>query len=154
MPDDRRILRLQQLILEAAAEAVQRDVHDPRVRLVTVTRVRLAADLSTATVHWSTLGTLSERRTVERGLQDALPVIQRAIGKAMTTRITPKLSLRFDPTPERTQRLEDIFSKLRTERGEPEPLPAGAKAEGAVPLADADALEDAGDEPEEAGEEE
>jgi ribosome-binding factor A len=121
MAEPRRILRLQQLMLETLATAVQREVHDPRVRLVTVTRVRLAKDLSTAVVSWSTLGTPSERRTVERGLEDALPMLQRHVAKAMGTRVTPSLSLRFDPGPEKAQRLDTIFRRLGEERGDPPP---------------------------------
>ena len=46
MARERRVLRLQQLIQEIVAEALLREVEDPRLEMVTVTRVRLTADLA------------------------------------------------------------------------------------------------------------
>jgi ribosome-binding factor A len=119
MPSSRRVERLQQLILETVATAIQRDVHDPRVGMVTVTRVRLAPDLSAATVWWSCLGDEAEKRTCGRGLHAATRMLQSRVAQAMGTRVTPTLSLRFDPGLERAQRLEGIFDQIRAERGEP-----------------------------------
>ena len=75
MPDDRRLLRLQQLILETVASTVLHDLDDPRIGMVTVTRVKLAKDLTQATIYWSTLAPDGPRRTSERGLTDALPAM-------------------------------------------------------------------------------
>ena len=135
MAEPRRLLRLQQLILETVAMAIQRDVHDPRVRLVSVTRVILAKDLSTATIAWSTLGTPSERRTVSRGLDDALPMLQRKVAQVMGTRVTPTLSMRFDHGLENAQRIDEIFRKLQVERG-------GAAGETTEPVSGTEGSED------------
>jgi ribosome-binding factor A len=130
MAAPRRILRLQQLILEVVAETIQREVQDPRVGMVSVTRVHLSPDLSAAQVHWSMLGTDAEKRTTERGLHQALPLLQRRVAAALATRVTPTISLRFDPSMEKAQRLNEIFDRLRAERGEP---PAEADAVPASP---------------------
>jgi ribosome-binding factor A len=127
MPDDRRLLRLQQLVLETVAKTVQRDLDDPRIGLVTITKVKLAKDLTQAVVYWSCLEEGGPRRTAERGLEDALPVIQRAVAGALSTRMTPRLTLRFDHAPEHAGKLDSIFAKLARERGETPP------AEGAAP---------------------
>jgi len=117
MAKPRRILRLQQLILETAATHIQRELEDPRLGLVSITRVKLAPDLTQAQVFWSVLGDEAAVRTCERGLARALPSIQRAVAAALQTRVTPKLQLRHDGGMEHAQRLETIFAKLRAERG-------------------------------------
>jgi ribosome-binding factor A len=127
MPDDRRLLRLQQLVLETVASTVQRDLDDPRIGLVTITKVKLAKDLTQAVVYWSCLDDGGPRRTAERGLADALPVIQRAVAGAIGTRQTPHLSLRFDRAPEHAGRIDSILAKLARERGDP-PAPTDAAA--------------------------
>jgi ribosome-binding factor A len=129
MATPRRVLRLQQLILETAALTIQRDLHDPRIGMVSVTRVKLSPDLTSAIVYWSTIDADADRRTTERGLEDALPVVQRAVGRALTTRVTPTISLRFDPTLERAARLEDIFERLKQERGGGEGSDSAAQEE-------------------------
>jgi ribosome-binding factor A len=126
--DPRRIKRLEQLILEAAAQHVQRELDDPRIGLVTLTRVKLARDLSRAQLYWSVLGDEGTVRTTERGLNDALGSIQRAVAHAMQTRVTPRLGLIHDSTLAHAERLETIFTQLRDERGdEPEAAPEGAE---------------------------
>ncbi len=67
----------------------------------------------------------------------ALPLIQRRIAEVMGTRITPAITLRFDPSLEHAQHLEEIFDRLRKERGEP------IAEEGEVAAAAADAGADA-----------
>ena len=116
MAQRRRILRLQQLILETAATHIQRELEDPRIGLVSITRVKLAPDLSQAQLFWSVIGEESQVRTCERGLERALPSIQRAVAHVMQTRVTPKLQLIHDQGMEHAQRLEEIFHQLRQER--------------------------------------
>ena len=143
MAEDRRLLRLQQLIHETVAQTVQRDLDDPRIGMVTVTRVKLAKDLTQATVYWSSLADGGPRRTSERGLTDALPVIQRAVADAMGTRQTPHLYLKFDAGLEASARIDDIFHKLALERGEKPAEGSGEKP----PPAEQEPRADAADEP-------
>ena len=116
MPSPRRIERLAQLIHETAATTVQRDLADPRLGFVTVTRVRLAPDLSLATVFWSCLGGEAQRRTSERALASARRRVQSVVAGALGTRVTPEIRFQFDESLEKAAHLEDIFERLRRER--------------------------------------
>jgi len=118
MADTRRILRLQQLMLETMATALQQQVEDPRVKGVTITRVTLARDMTTGVVYWSNLESGGPRRTAERGLTDVIPYLQALVAEALATRQTPRLTLRFDEHIERAARLGDLFAKLAKERGD------------------------------------
>lgn len=145
MPVPRRIARLQQLILEVAAETVLRRMKDPRLGFVTLTRCKLAPDLSQATVFWSCLGTDAQRRTTSRALVDAVPFVQSVVAKALATRTTPTLAFRYDGTVVNAARLESIFETLRKERGEPPTdAPPEAPADGDTD-ADADDAEETED---------
>ena len=127
MPPPRRIERLQQLIHEVAAQALQRDVSDPRLGFVTITRVKLGRDLGDATLYWSSLGTEAQKRTSARALEAATAMVQSMVAKALQTRTTPKLTFRFDPAMEHAGHLETIFEKIKRERPEGE-LPTLADA--------------------------
>ena len=76
MANERRILRLQQLILEVAAETLQREARDPLLELVSITRVKLTSDLSSAQVYWSCLGQEPQRldasRSMRQGVQNRI----------------------------------------------------------------------------------
>jgi ribosome-binding factor A len=137
MAEPRRVLRLQQLILETLAHTIQSELDDPRIGMVTVTRVKLSPDLSAAQVFWSSLAEPAVRRTQGRGLEDALPYLQRQVAHALGTRVTPVLSLKFDATMESAQRIDDIFRRIAEERGEspadPAPAPDGPAPDGLAP---------------------
>ena len=75
--------------------------------------MKLAKDLTQAVVYWSSLAADGPRRTSERGLTDALPVIQRAVANVMATRQTPHLFLKFDAGMESAARIDDIFTSWR-----------------------------------------
>src|SRR5262245_12702780 len=121
MPAPRRIARLEKLILEVAAETIQRRLRDPRLGFVTLTHVKLSPDLHEATVYWSALGTPKERLATARALAKATGIVQSTVGKAIQTRTTPRLTFRFDETIEKAARLEEIFERLKRERRESEP---------------------------------
>jgi len=121
MANPRRIQRLQKLIQQTAAQYIQRELDDPRLGLISITHVKLSPDLSRAQIYWSSIGSEAEIRTSERGLQDALGTIQRAVAGALQTRVTPRLSLQHDDSLQHAQRLEEIFTQLRRERGEAGP---------------------------------
>ncbi len=125
MARPRRVQRLQQLILEVAAETLQREIRDPRIGVVSVTRVRLTPDITQATLYWSTLAEGAALRTTARGLDDALPVVQRRVAAALRTRTAPRLVWRHDDTLEHAQRLDALFRRIRAET-EPDALAADA----------------------------
>jgi ribosome-binding factor A len=118
MATARRVKRLQQLILQGAAQHVQRELGDPRLGVVSITRVKLSPDLSHAQLFWSVLGDEAQTRTTERALEGALASIQRAVAATLQTRTTPRLELQHDEGMAQAQRLEHIFTELRTERGD------------------------------------
>lgn len=152
MPEPRRIARLQQLILEVAAEHLQQRMADPRLRLVTLTRVKLAPDLSEAVVYYSTLAEGDERRAAARALSRATPLVQSVVGREIATRTTPRLSFRFDATIASAARLETIFERLRRERGEgPADAPPAAEATGEGPDDDDDGADADDDEADDEG---
>src|SRR6185295_15057590 len=86
MATDIRLKKLERLALRRASEIVLHELADPRLTLVTVTRVELAADLSHGTIFWSTLGEGGQRSKVEHALRDAAPVVQSEIAKVFRTR--------------------------------------------------------------------
>jgi ribosome-binding factor A len=132
----RRVERLQQLILEVAATTVQRELADPRLGFVTLTRVKLSPDLTQAVIHWSCLGDGAARRKSARALSDATGLVQAVVAKAIGTRTTPEITFRYDPSLEKAGHLEEIFEKLKHEPGHVPAAPIDS------PAADDDAKDD------------
>ncbi len=95
----RRTERIAEQLKEEISRVLLREVTDPRVGLVTLTRVDCAPDLSHAVVYWSAMdvgeGGLDD---VESGLASAAPFVRRRIARVLPLRRTPELRFRHDPS--------------------------------------------------------
>ena len=76
--------------------AILSQVRDPRVRGVTVTRVEMAPDMRSATVHVSVMGTAAEQQLALRGLASSAGFLQAQIAEKIETRYTPRLRFELD----------------------------------------------------------
>lgn len=110
-----RTERLDELLREEVSAILSRDVQDPRIGFVTVTRVDVTPDLSHATVWVSIIGTPEDRRESMRGLERAMPFVRGRLAPLRMRRI-PQLHVRYDESVERGTRVLRLLDEL--ERGE------------------------------------
>ncbi len=109
-----KIERLQQVIKFKVSQVLLKDISDPRLGLVTITRVKLAKDLSHCVVYYSVLGEAGERSRSAHALANARGFIQHEVAGALATRTTPRLDFEFDPSIEGSVRIAEM---LRRELG-------------------------------------
>ena len=76
--------------------AILTQVRDPRVRDVTVTRVEMAPDMRTATVHVSVMGSPARQDLALRGLASSAGFLQSKIADRIETRYVPRLRFELD----------------------------------------------------------
>ena len=117
-----RTTRLDELLLQEISRIIARDVHDPRVGFVTVTRVEVAPDLRHARVWVSLIGQPDERRTAFRALGRAMPYIRHQLGVLRLKRI-PELHLFLDESVQRGTRVLQILDDLEAGRPPEAALP-------------------------------
>jgi len=120
MVDKRRVKRLEKVILQTLGPLVSHRLTDPRLHMVTVTRVRLARDLSIAHVNWSVIGSVGDRSKATHALADARGYLQSAVAKNLQTKATPRLEFHYDDTMEKAARVNEILHGLARERAERE----------------------------------
>jgi ribosome-binding factor A len=93
-----------------------REVHDPGLGFVTVTRVKVSPDLQQARVYYTLIGDDRARKDTERALERAKPFLRRQIGSRVRMRRVPELSFEFDRSVEHQDRIERILLDLAEER--------------------------------------
>jgi ribosome-binding factor A len=113
---DRRLLRLQELIKEKVASVLAQDMADPRLGLVTITRVKLDRELSTCDIFWTVYGDEKKRRLNERTLKHAAGYVRREIASVLHTRNTPSVTFVFDESVAGELRVQQILKELRDAR--------------------------------------
>jgi ribosome-binding factor A len=107
------------------AALLVREVHDPGVGFVTLTRVTITPDLSLARVLYTTLGDDKSRAATARALERAAPFLRRQIGSRLRLKRAPELKFLYDESVAGQDRIEQILNDLRG--GQPpadEPEPA------------------------------
>lgn len=112
MPQGSRPDRVGDQIRAEVATLLGREVQDPGLGFVTVTRVRVTADLQIARIYYTTMGDELARRRTAQALQRALPFIRRAIGSRLRLRRVPQIEFIFDESIEQHERLERILQEI------------------------------------------
>jgi ribosome-binding factor A len=128
MPTSIRLKRLERLALQRASEVVLYELSDPRLVMVTITRVKLSSDLSHAVVFWSCLGDPADRSKVGRALSDAAGHVQSEIAKVFHTRRSPRITFEFDESIAGAIRVTQLIEGLAEEREQREGEAAEAEA--------------------------
>jgi len=102
-------------IRQVIAEALSREIRDPRVGFVTVTGVLVTNDLSHARVSVSVPGGESEKTRALQGLQSAAGFLRSRAARALTTRTVPELHFELDKGVEHAARIEELLESIRRE---------------------------------------
>jgi len=105
--------RIQKKIHMKVADMLLREMHDPRLRLVTITQVELSKDRTECRVLWSTLEEGGKRSAISHALDDATGYFQREVGRILRTRVTPRMRFVFDPSVERAERITRLLREAR-----------------------------------------
>ncbi len=114
----RTIARLEARILERAAYCIEFEMNDPRRTFITLTRVELANDLSTALVHYSVLGDDVDKSKAKHMLEGASGFVQGQVARVLQTRRVPKISWRYDDSVEFAAEMDrKIKSAMRRDQG-------------------------------------
>ena len=88
------------------------ELKDPRVGFVTVTGVETSADLRSARVFVSVLGSERKRERSIAALSSAHGVLQARIARELRLKRTPQLTFEYDPTVERGVRMSHLIDEL------------------------------------------
>jgi len=115
-------LKLSEIIRQRAAHVILHELADPRVGIVTITRVKLAPDLSVCTIFWSVIGGTSDRSRTSHALEHARGFVQRRVAEGLRTRVAPQISFEFDESVEGAIRMGGLLKQLRKERDEAGPM--------------------------------
>lgn len=118
-----RIDRLAHQFQQEIAMILQRELKDPRLGFVTITRVQLSKDLSHARVLFSCLGDAQERQRSQEALDHATGFIRGLIKKRFRLKIIPAIQFQYDESIEESIALSETFEQLKRtpgrEDGEP-----------------------------------
>lgn len=110
-----RMRRVDTALKQVLAEAIARDLSDPRLGFVTITHVEATQDVREAKVWFTTLRT-RERRGSQEALESARGVLQAKVARELRSRSTPQLTFIYDSTQQDavalTRRIDEVTRDL------------------------------------------
>jgi len=132
--DAPRARKLAKRIAQIVASALEHEVKDPRLARVTITDVKITADLHDATVYYTALGDKIDARPdfqgVAQALESAKGVLRTMVGQGTGVRFTPTLTFMADTVPEDAKRIEDLLARAQAADAEVARIANGAKPAG------------------------
>jgi ribosome-binding factor A len=126
---DRR-KRVAEEIRMKAAELLQRELSDPRLAGVHLTRVELSRDHSWAKLYYRTLPGAATVEQAKDGAPGAARFLRSRLGRSLHLRTTPEIQLLHDEVPDEAARLEDLLASIA--HGEDEPVASDGDGAAAV----------------------
>lgn len=111
--DERRRQRISGDIREAISQIIARSSSDPRLQLVSISRVKLSRDGSHASVFYETAGDADQRRESCEAVDSASGFIRRNLASMVHTRTVPVLSFVHDVSGEEGDRVLGMIEELK-----------------------------------------
>ncbi|MFC2347162.1 MAG: 30S ribosome-binding factor RbfA [Scardovia wiggsiae] len=112
-----RSARIAAVIQRVIATALSIGLHDPRLKSVTVTEVRVTNDMQIARIFWTQLGdpgyAQGERKRAAQALRQATGHLRTLVGRSTGLRLTPQLEFVYDEVPAHATAVEDIMVAAR-----------------------------------------
>jgi len=106
------------------AQLLAREVHDPGLGFVTLTRVQVSPDIQLARVFYTVLGDDTARRNSARALDRASAFLRRQIGARLRLKRVPELKFQYDEAVAGQDRIEQLLNEIhaadRQRTNEPE----------------------------------
>jgi ribosome-binding factor A len=111
--------RLAEQIRKEASDILAREVHDPGVGFVTLTRVAVTADLQLARVYYTQLGDGAARTATAKALARVRPFVRRMLGQRLRLRHVPEIQFVFDQSIAHQARVEELLQEIHAQESVP-----------------------------------
>lgn len=107
-----RPARVGDQIREELSELLMREVKDPGIGLITITHVKVSADLQVARAYWTIMGDEKSRKETSKALDRATPFLRRQIAGRLRLKRVPELAFQYDESIERQERIEALLQEI------------------------------------------
>lgn len=111
--DYQRSERVGDLLIEVISELLRKEIRDPRIGAVTLTRAKVSKDLKHARIYVNLLGAQEQKAEVLAGLRSASGFIRSKLGKQLKLRFIPTIEFVYDEAEDEARRIEDLLDRVK-----------------------------------------
>lgn len=113
MADPARARKLAVRIRQIVSAAIESQIKDPRLGMVTVTDAKVTGDLREATVYYTVYGDESQVADSAAALASATGVLRSTVGRQTGIKFVPTLEFVADMVPDTARELEEALERAR-----------------------------------------
>ena len=113
MADPARARKLAVRIRQIVSAAIESQIKDPRLGMVTVTDARVTSDLREATVFYTVYGDATQVEDSAKALSSATGVLRSTVGKQTGIKFVPTLAFVADHVPDTARELDAALERVR-----------------------------------------
>lgn len=111
MSNSQRLRRISDLIQRNLALHLKKEVNDPRLANIAITRVDVSPDIKQAKIYFSLVNT-TEMPAATSALQKANSYLRTLLAHSCGLRYTPRLIFIYDDSIERAERIDQLLDKI------------------------------------------
>ena len=113
MADPARARKLAVRIRQIVSAAIEMQIKDPRLGMVTVTDAKVTGDLREATVFYTVYGDPTEVEDSAKALTSATGVLRSTVGRQTGIKFVPTLTFVADVVPDTARELDAALERVR-----------------------------------------
>jgi ribosome-binding factor A len=111
--DPARARKLAVRIRQIVSSAIESQIKDPRLGMVTLTDARVTSDLREATVYYTVYGDETVVADSARALASATGVLRSTVGRQTGIKFVPTLTFVADMVPDTARELDEALERVR-----------------------------------------
>ncbi|MEA2021593.1 MAG: 30S ribosome-binding factor RbfA [Candidatus Caldatribacteriota bacterium] len=113
MSTNKRSEHLEKILKRLISDIIYKKINDPRIKFVTITRIKLASNLGYAKIYITIFNDKENVRKCLKGLKNATSFIRHEIGRDLRLRRTPEIEFLADKDMLYQYRIFDITKKIK-----------------------------------------
>ncbi len=107
--------RVSGLIQEVLSELLKKKIHDPRLAMTTITRVKISRDLKIARIYFTIYGDSQKSEGAEKGFDSARGYIKKSLAGSLGLRYMPDLKFFYDDSFDYGSHIDQLLKKISTD---------------------------------------
>ena len=116
MPLLKRSEQLEKFLIREINNIIYRKINDPRIKFVTITRIKVSSDLRYADIFVTIFNDKAQQIKTLKGLKSATKFIRGELGKDIKLRYVPNIKFIIDEDLERQYKLLNIITEVNEQQ--------------------------------------
>ena len=112
-----RLNKVNEELRHQIVSIIQKDIDNPHIGFITITKVEATPDLRIARVYFTTIETDKSFEETLNGLRRSAGFVRKLLGKRMRIKFTPEIKFIYDGINTKANRIDEIIEEIHKEKG-------------------------------------